>query len=199
SFSQPITSLVNLGGSALETEASLNRLDDVLNYPTDPVLAAYSTQAPTTQGTTRLAGQLELRDVTFGYSRLEPPLIEHLSIRLRPGARVVLIGDSGSGKSTIARLVCGLYEPWSGQILFAGTVYDNLTLWDPTIPEPRIVAAARDAGIHQGVAARAGGYNSRVEEDGANFSGGQRQRLEIARALVGDPAILVLDEATSAL
>src|SRR5581483_5461682 len=162
SFSQPITSLVNLGGSALETEASLNRLDDVLNYPTDPVLAAYSTQAPTTQGTTRLAGQLELRDVTFGYSRLEPPLIEHLSIRLRPGARVVLIGDSGSGKSTIARLVCGLYEPWSGQILFdgrprsayprrvitgslamvdqeiflfAGTVYDNLTLWDPTIPE----------------------------------------------------------------
>lgn len=223
SFLAPVSRLVSLGGKLQTMAGDMNRLDDVLRYPPEEGIGGERALAA---DVTRLAGRLELRGVTFGYSRLAPPLITDFDLVLEPGARVALVGMSGSGKSTIARLVTGLYEPWAGEILldatprrdvprtvrsaslahvdqsiflFEGTVRENLTLWDATVPLAEVVAAAKDAAIHDDIAARPGAYGCAVEEGGRNFSGGQQQRLEIARALTGQPSILVLDEATSAL
>lgn len=226
SFIGPINQLVATSAKIQEMQGDMNRLDDVLKYPYDPHIQAGMANGGTKTIATRLEGHVELRNVTFGYSKLEAPLIENFNLTLRPGERVALVGSSGCGKSTISKLVMGLYEPWSGEILFdgkprnslprhtlinslamvsqdislfEGSIRDNLTMWDSTIPEKQFVQASIDACIHDAIAARQGGHESKVQEGGGNFSGGQKQRIEIARALAINPRILVLDEATSAL
>ena len=229
-FLQPIGRFVQFADAFQILEADLQRIDDVLDAPEDPALEApgdaASGKVATLRGRLRLAGRIELRDVTFGYRPNHPPLIENFSLTVEPGQRVALVGPTGSGKSTLLKLVSGEYTPWSGEILFDGvpisevprqimtgsvsvvdqqvflfaaTVRDNLTMWNPTAPDHQLVAAAQDALIHDEIMARASGYDSKVEEGGRNFSGGQRQRMEIARALVDNPSVLFLDEATSTL
>lgn len=225
-FTKPITSFVTFGNALQETESDLNRLDDVLRYHSDPIYAKDRPVSPDLNTTIKLSGLLEVRNLTFGFNPLAPPLIENLSFSVRPGKRVALVGGSGSGKSTVSKLVAGLFKPWSGEILFDGvpreriprrllhnsigmvdqdifmfesSIRDNLTMWNPTVPDSHVTQACKDAAIADVVAGRQGGLSSLVTEGGVNFSGGQRQRLEIARALVNSPSFLILDEATSAL
>ncbi len=224
-FNGPLNSLIQFGSNLSLLGANITRINDVFQAPQDPVYQA-KPDAAKFAGISRLTGRLELRNITFGYSRLEAPLIEGFSLNLAPGARIALVGSSGSGKSTIAKLVSGLYRPWEGTILFdgrpldeipralfatsiamvdqeiilfSGTVRDNLTFWDATVSDRAIHQACLDAEISQVLLTRPGGYRSEVAEGGSNLSGGQRQRVAIARALVHDPTLLILDEATSAL
>ena len=221
SFMTPVNNLVSLGSQLQELEGDMNRLDDVFKYQVDEHNNGFDEEFQE-----KLSGNVEIKNLTFGYSRLEPALIENFNLTLKPGSRVALIGGSGCGKSTIAKLITGINKPWSGKILFdgiekeklskrvianslsvvdqdicmfSGTIRDNLTLWDDDISDFEVVRAAKDACIHDDITARSSGYDHKLDEGGSNFSGGQRQRLEIARALVTNPTIMILDEATSAL
>ena len=222
SFISPAEQLIAAGQEMTEMRTSMERIEDVTNYEEDPVF----TRTAPKQTATPMTGRVSIRNVTFGYSTQAAPVVKDFSLELMPGRKVALVGASGCGKSTIARLVAGLYQPWEGEILFdgkpmsaydraaftssvavvdqdiflfSGTVKDNFQFADGTITEADMIRAARDAQIHEAILKHGSGYDERIAEGGGNFSGGQRQQLEIARALAGNPSILILDEATSAL
>ena len=222
SFSSPVSSFISAGQTMQEMRTQMERIDDVMLYRDDECYKAEGKPSDYS----KLKGNIEIKNVTFGYSRLSAPVIKDFSLTIKPGERVALVGSSGCGKSTISKLVSGLYQPWSGEILFDGkpiteinrdvftgslavvdqeitlfedTVSDNIKMWDKSIEDFEMILAARDAQIHDEIMRRDGGYNYKIAEGGKDFSGGQRQRLEIARVLAKDPTIVILDEATSAL
>ena len=222
SFMSPANSMIQTGQSFQEMVTEMERVDDVMSYPTDPYLEERSK----TGEYEKLMGGIEMKDIVFGYAPLGAPLITDFSLSVKPGQKIALVGRSGCGKSTLAKLLSGLYQPWSGSITFDGrpieeidrnvfigsvavidqnvtlfedTIADNIKMWDSSIEDFEMIMAARDAEIHEDIVLRPGGYQHRLSENGRDFSGGQRQRIEIARALAQDPTICILDEATSAL
>ena len=223
-FMGPVTTLMAAGQTIQEMRTDMERVEDVMEYP--DAAAVRDTPLRDDIEYRKLSGDIELKNVTFGYARLSAPLIENFSMRVKPGSKVAFVGSSGCGKSTLAKLISGLYEPWSGEILFDGkpireidrsiftgslavvdqdivlfedSIADNIRMWDNTIEDFEVIMAARDAQIHDDIMQREGGYESRLTEGGSDLSGGQRQRLELARVLAQDPTIIILDEATSAL
>ena len=223
-FMTPAMTLLSAGQTLQEMRTQMERVEDVMEYLEDQNTA--DSTGDNGETLEKLHGKVELRNVTFGYSRLAKPLIRNFSMTLKPGSRVAFVGASGSGKSTIAKLISGLYNPWEGEILFDGqprsrypravmtgslavvdqdimlfdgTIAENIKMWDESIQDFEMILAARDAGIHEEILQREGGYDSRLTSGGKDLSGGQRQQLEIARVLAQDPSIIILDEATSAL
>ena len=224
SFQAPAMTLISAGQTMQEMRTEMERIEDVMKYPTDVEYA--EDEKDDGREYSKLSGNIELKNITFGYSKLAKPLISDFNLTLNPGQRIALVGGSGSGKSTIAKLISGLYKPWSGEILFDGkpmseidrevftgslavvdqdiilfedTIANNIKMWDKSIEDFEMIMAARDAQIHEDIMQRENGYQYKITEGGKDFSGGQRQRLEIARVLAQDPTIVILDEATSAL
>ena len=222
SFMQPANELISAGQSMQEMITQMERVDDVMSYPDDPNMEPREKH----EEYEKLTGNIELKDIEFGYSPLGEPLITDFNLTVKPGQKIALVGRSGCGKSTLAKLISGLYQPWSGSITFDGkpiseidrnvfigsvavidqnvtlfedTVSNNIKMWDTSIEDFEVIMAARDADIHEEIVIRPGGYQHKMSENGRDFSGGQRQRIEIARALAQDPTICILDEATSAL
>ena len=223
SLMAPVMNLANAGTTIREMRTNMERIEDVLEYPAD---VEYPAERPEEVSYDKLSGRLELRNVTFGYSRLAPPLIENFSMTLEVGQKVAFVGSSGCGKSTLSKLISGLYQPWSGEILFDGkpiseidrnvftgslavvdqditlfedSIANNIRMWDTSIEDYEMILASRDASLHEDIMQRDGGYQYKMLEGGKDFSGGQRQRMEIARVLAQDPTIIIMDEATSAL
>ena len=224
SFIAPASSLISAGQTIQEMRTKMERVEDVMKYPTDAGCEEHEIGEDGEYS--KLNGEIELKNVTFGYSKLAPPLIENFSMKLAPGSRVAFVGASGCGKSTLSKLISGLYRPWSGEILYGGkrreeidrnvftgslavvdqdiilfedTIANNIKMWDKTIEDFEMIMAARDAKLHEDIMMRDGGYQYVITEGGKDFSGGQRQRMEIARVLAQDPTIIIMDEATSAL
>ena len=215
----PITKMSNVMQDIFKSHSMLERQEEILDVEIE------ENEKWKEEGE-MIKGEIELKDVTFGYDRSMPPLIEHLSIHIRPGEQVAFVGKSGCGKSTLAMLVAGLYEPWEGEVLldgrpiretnrntltssigvvgqditlFEGTIADNIRMWDESISNEAVVRAAQCAQLHDEVTDMPNTYDSLVETGGQNLSSGQRQRLEIAAALAKQPSILVMDEATATL
>ena len=225
SFTAPASQLISAGQTLQEMRTEMERIEDVMKYPTDVVCESETALNEDTEYD-KLSGCVEMKNVTFGYSRLGEPLIRDFNLSLKPGSRVAFVGTSGCGKSTLSKLISGLYQPWSGEILFDGkkmteidrsvftgslavvdqdiilfedTIANNIKMWDSSIEDFEMIMAARDAQLHEDIMQRDGGYQYKLTEGGKDFSGGQRQRMEIARVLAQDPTIIILDEATSAL
>ena len=224
SFIAPATALISAGQTLQEMRADMEQIEDVMKYPAD---VTFENDADSNDiEYDKLSGNIEIKNVTFGYSRLAEPLIKDFSMSLKSGSRVAFVGPSGCGKSTISKLISGLYKPWSGEILFDGkpiseidrnvftgslavvdqdiilfedTVANNIKMWDNSIEDFEMIMAARDAQLHEDIMQREGGYQYKLTEGGKDFSGGQRQRMEIARVLAQDPTVIIMDEATSAL
>ncbi len=225
-FLSPAEKIIASGQQMQEMRSGMERIGDVMEYPEDPAIGSIDGNIMEEGSYSKLGGNLTMKNVTFGYSRLEPPLIEDFSLEMKQGQRIALVGPSGCGKSTLSKLISGLYQPWSGEILIDGkpisnidrnvftgsvsvvdqdiilfedTIANNIKMWDNTIEDFEMIMAARDAQIHDDIMKRDGGYQYKITEGGRDFSGGQRQRLEIARVLAQDPTMVIMDEATSAL
>lgn len=223
-FQIPVMTMIESGQLFQEMRTNMERITDVMEYEEDPFVSESKDESIISSG--KLSGEIEFKNVTFGYSRLAPPLITDFSLKIKQGQKIALVGASGCGKSTISKLMSGLYLPWEGEILFDNvpmnkidrtvftssiavvdqdiilfedSISENIRMWDGSIEDFEVIMAARDAELHNDIIGRQGGYDCLVAEDGKNFSGGQRQRIEIARALAQDPTIIIMDEATSAL